>query len=360
MRVLHVINSLETGGAQKLLADLLPLQSRQGLDVAVLVINKKGCEFENRIAEAGIPIISLDSPSEHSPALIFKIRKHLKDYDLAHVHLFPSLYWTALASIGLKTKLIYTEHSTSNKRRGHSLFRPIEKLVYGRYAKVAAISDQTLEALLQWLRPGKRSRFTVVANGVDIEKYNKAAEKSVESIYGRSGLPVLMVSRFVPAKDQSTLIKAIQYIKNPNVFVAFAGEGSTLDVAKRLAEELGVGDRCVFLGNRDDIPELTKASAIGVQSSHWEGFGLTAVEFMAAGKPIVASSVDGLKQVVEGAGELFPAGDERMLAEKLNLLLSDADLYKATARRCLLRAKEYDISVMAQKYQELYQELFKV
>lgn len=357
MKILHITASLETGGAQKLIHDLAIIQKKQGKDVTILVYFRCRSMLEMELETLGIRIISLECKNIRSIKVLLKTHRILKYYDIVHVHLFPSLYQLALASIGSTTPMVYTEHSTYNRRREKRFLRPIEKFVYSRYSKVVAISEQTREALLKWLRPKNSTKFQTIPNGVDTERYTKAKTESVERIYGRSGIPILMVSRFVPAKDQSTLIRAIRYIKNPDAFVAFAGDGEKIGEMKRLAMESEVGHRCVFLGNRDDVPELIKAAAIGVQSSHWEGFGLTAAEFMAAGKPVVASSVEGLKQVVEGAGELFPAGDEKTLAEKLNRLLSDANHYKTMAETCQRRSQKYDISAMALQYKKLYQEL---
>jgi glycosyltransferase involved in cell wall biosynthesis len=98
-------------------------------------------------------------------------------------------------------------------------------------------------------------------------------------------------------------------------------------------------------------------SYIGVQSSHWEGFGLTAVEMMAAGLPVIASNVEGLKQVVDGAGELFTCGDERELAQIVNLLLNDEDMYKEMQQKCLSRAKLYDIHATVEAYLKIYKEV---
>lgn len=96
---------------------------------------------------------------------------------------------------------------------------------------------------------------------------------------------------------------------------------------------------------------------IGVQSSIWEGFGLTAVELMAAHKPVVATNVNGLKQVVEDAGYLFEVGDSKTLALHINELLNNKTVYTVVAGRCYERAKEYDINKMVLRYQEVYQEL---
>ena len=105
------------------------------------------------------------------------------------------------------------------------------------------------------------------------------------------------------------------------------------------------------------MPELVASSYIGIQSSQWEGFGLTAVELMAAGKPVIATNVDGLKQVVEGAGEIFNVGNASDLAARVNYLLKDYEYYQKVAKKCVQRAMEYDIAVMSEEYLALYRSL---
>lgn len=124
-----------------------------------------------------------------------------------------------------------------------------------------------------------------------------------------------------------------------------------------MAQQEGVTNRIEFLGARSDVSELISESYIGIQSSNWEGFGLTAVELMAAGKPVIASDVDGLKQIVAGAGVIFNKGDIEDLAQKISRLLADTQYYKTIADACRQRALSYDISVMAESYRTIYYEL---
>ena len=112
-----------------------------------------------------------------------------------------------------------------------------------------------------------------------------------------------------------------------------------------------------FLGLRTDIPQLLQAADIIVMSSHWEGFGLVAVEGMASGRPFIASDVDGLREVVGQAGVLFPRGDDEALAQTIRQLCEHPDEYREVALRCQEKAQQYDISVTASKYLELYPEL---
>lgn len=343
MKILHVITSLEIGGAQRLLADLLPLQATTE-KVTLLVYVRVGNDIEKSLEQAGITIISLDEHNFHNPGVVFRLRKLIKNYDLVHAHLFPTIYWASLAARALNIKLVYTEHSTSNSRRGKWYFRPVERFMYGRYDKIISISQQTQDALTSWLNQHD-SRFVVINNGVDIKRFSSVAAPVEHN-------SLIMVSRFASSKDQETVIRSMQYIKDATL--RFVGDGPNRVHCEEIAKDLGLSERIKFLGTRSDVPELVASSYIGIQSSNWEGFGLTAVELMAAGKPVLATDVDGLKQVVEGAGEIFHLGDARGLAAKISHLLNDKDYYCIVAKRCKERAKEYDISAMDMNYKSVY------
>ena len=318
---------------------------KQGLEVSILVGEDTVSEFTKKIWGGGCDIITVNSYRYKSFKSIKTMRKIMKGYDIIHVHLFPSLYLVAVASLGLNIKLIYTEHSTSNRRREKAYLRPLEQFIYKQYDKIVSISQQTQEALQKWLK-SRNERFVVINNGVDIEKF-----KSNEMSVNRNSL--IMISRFVEAKDQATVIKAMGYL-DPDITLTLVGDGENLKNCKRLAESIGVEKRVNFLGIRTDIAELINTSYIGIQSSNWEGFGLTAVELMAAGKPVIASNVDGLKQVVEGAGLIFEKGNPKQLAEKISMLLQNPDIYAEIAAKCLDRATQFDIKNMAEKYLQVY------
>ena len=347
MKVLHVISSLEIGGAQRLLSEILPLMAKEN-DVTLLVNKEVENGFSLKIKEAGVKIVNCGCPNLHSPKNIFRLTRLAKGYDIVHIHLFPTVYWAAFASLITPMKLVYTEHSTSNRRRGKWYFKTIEKFVYSRYYKVISISQQTQNALTGWLDTiAEDPRFVVINNGVNLSSFQNLKE---EKLYPQT---LIMVSRFVASKDQMTVIRAMKLLPE-NVHVIFVGDGENLKSCKDLASMEGLSERIHFVGKQADVALWIAKADIGVQSSNWEGFGLTAVELMAAGKPVVATNVDGLKQVVEGAGILFPVGDYEKLAEILTRLITDSDCYRSYSKKCVERAKQFDISNTVSSYLDVY------
>lgn len=130
-----------------------------------------------------------------------------------------------------------------------------------------------------------------------------------------------------------------------------------LDEYQKLAQYYNLSKRILFLSVREDAISILKASDIVVMSSNFEGFGLAAVEGMAAGKPVIASDVEGLSNIVEGAGLLFEPHNEKDLAAKIRLLMEDQLFYKSVSEKCKQRSEKYDVSVMGNRYNQLYQSL---
>ena len=168
----------------------------------------------------------------------------------------------------------------------------------------------------------------------------------------------MQIAGFRYQKDQKTVIRSLKLLPE-HIHAYFVGDGVFKDECIELAQNIGVSERTHFMGARTDVPELIKAADIVVMSSHWEGFGLAAVEGMAASRPTIASDVDGLREVVKDAGLLFEQGNESDLADKVMKLVDDKQLYEQIAHQCFDRAQKYDISVMVGGYIKVYNELSK-
>ena len=214
---------------------------------------------------------------------------------------------------------------------------------------------------MAWLAPeeGARDRYLVIGNGVELEDFHTAVPYRNEEL----GLPadqeirlLCMVSRFAEAKDHRTLIAAMAKLPE-TVNLLLAGDGPLQASCVSFAESMGLDRRVHFLGFRSDVARILKTADIIVMSSHWEGHSLAAIEGMAAGKPFVASDVEGLAPMVEGAGLLFPEGDDAALAETIARLLDDPVLYEEISRKCLLQAKKYGIKEMVEQHEKLYRSL---
>ena len=362
MKIVHIINSLHFGGAEKLLVDILPEFRNQDIEVDVIVLYNEKTDFYKALENH--PKIKVIAPKKrrslYSISHVLWIRKYIKKYDIVHVHLFPSLYWTALATLFLRDKpqLIITEHNTVNRRRSSIFFKKIDQYIYKKYTKIIAISESVKENIQTHLGIN-HSDVTLIYNGIDVKLFQEAIAHSKHQI----GVPetakiIIQVSSFFPQKDHDTLLKAISLLPD-DVHLVLVGNGVLIDEKKALATRLKIADRVHFLGYRNDIPQLLKMADICVLSSHYEGFGLAIVEGMAAGLPCIGSDVDGLSQVIGNAGLIFDHENQIQLKEKLNQLLFNQKYYDEISKRCIERSKEYDISLMIAAHINLYKKLIK-
>lgn len=366
MKVLHIINNLGSGGAERLLEDLIPLMNKmENLEVDILLLTDKNNVFYDSLINKGVKVTVVKHRNIYDFRNIFEIRKNIMkgSYDIVHSHIFPTQYWVALSRFFLvnkKVKFITTEHSTYNRRREKFYFRYLDKLIYSQYDSIISITEKTRDNLINWIEPKRKklSKHIVIENGIDIKKIKAALpiKKSelVEGI-GENTKLICMVGRFSEAKDQPTLIRAMSKLSK-DVHLILVGEGPLMSDNKELAQKLCVSDRVHFLGFRKDIPRILKTVDLVVLSSNWEGLSLASIEGMASGKPFIASNVPGLEEIVRGVGLLFGQGDVHKLTSLINQLLNDDALYNEICIRCLNESKKYSLHNMRDSLLEVYSE----
>jgi len=360
LKVLHIINGLGTGGAEKLIIESLPQYTVRNENIIVDLLLLDGTEYPFKIQiEKNFKgkVISLGTGGVYNPLHILKLTKYLASYDIVHVHLFPSLYFVAIAKIisRTKAKFIFTEHSTNNRRVKNKIFRVLDKFIYKQYDVVTAITPQVMQMLKETLR--LQNKVVVVYNGINVDQIRNAESLDPKSFFLDEGAKVLIqVSRFSIEKDQQTVIRAMRILPS-YVKLLLVGDGESIMACKALVNDLGLEERVRFLGVRMDVTQLLKASDIIVQSSFWEGFGLAAVEGMAAEKPLIASAVPGLYEITEGAGLTFQQGDEEGLSEKVMTLIENETLYNQVARDCFARAEKFKIETMVDQLIKIYENL---
>lgn len=357
MKVLHVINSLTIGGAESLLVSMLPLICKER-EVEVLLLNGNESPLLDKLKKYNINIIRWSHHRLYNSLVIFRLISILKNYDIVHVHLFPSMYYVAIAKFLSRStvKLVFTEHSTSNRRLKSCFFRLIDRLIYLNYSKIVCITPEVKSTLADL--GVSRQKLCVIYNGIEIEKFLKAvAYDRAQFGYNEDDIVLVMVAAFRREKDHSTVIKSLLRLDH-RYKLLLAGGGYQKDQVVEEVRSLGLEDRVKLIGIRNDIERVLKSCDIGILSSHWEGFGLAAVEAMAAGLPVVASNVPGLSDVVKGGGILFEKGDVIDLASKI-VSLEDKDYYTNIQKRCIEKAKKYDLHNTVSHLLDLYKKLSK-
>lgn len=355
MRILYIITSLYTGGAERLMVDIIPRLRKRGLDVELLIFDGTITPFYEELSKENVTIHSFGKGRIYNPFFVIKLIPFLKRYDIIHTHNTAPQLFTALANLCARKKLVYTEHSTDNNRRSLWWFKTFDQWCYRQYHKIICISSKAEDNLRLYLGRGD-SRIITINNGVDINRiFTSAISSELQDAKGDDFI-VTMVAGFRKEKDQDTLIRAIDTLPK-GIKLWLIGDGDRRLGLERICKELDLNERVKFWGMRTDVPSILKASDVVVMSSHYEGFGLASVEGMAAGKPMIASGVDGLKQVVEGYGIIFPHQNDKILAKEIERLYNDSEYYNEIAESCLQRAKDFDIKKMVDGYIDVYHSL---
>ena len=355
MRILHVITSLKTGGAEHLIVDLLPLLRDGGKNVVeLLVFDGTKTPFMESIEEKGIKIhkLSLKNGNVYNPLNIFKMVRYISSYDIIHTHNTACQLFTPMAKLIAfsLTPLVTTEHSSNNRRRTKKWLKPVDRWMYNRYSAVVCISEKSKKNLENHL--GKSARFLTISNGVDTSRFIRP----IKDVSHQQQFVIAMVAGLRVEKDHETVLKAMALLPD-NYSLWLVGDGVKADSLKALTADLGLENRVTFMGVRLDVPDILEQSDIVLLSSHWEGLSLSSIEGMVSGRPFLASDVDGLREMVSDAGVLFEHANDKDLAQKIQWLCENPDDYREVAQGCQKKAKQYDISITAKKYNDLYKTL---
>ena len=360
MRILHIINSLQIGGAERLVVDLLPFLNDQNIPSDLLLLNAVETSLTKEFAASShCQIFSLNASEIYNPLLIFKIKPYLKEYDIIHIHLIPSLYWGAIAKFlsGSKTKLIYTEHTVIIKKRSNWFFRMVDRFIYSQIDKVICVSKQVEDSLHNHLK-NESNNLVTITNGINLSRFSNALPMNRSELgLCDTDFVIVQASSFRPAKDQQTVIEAAKLL--PTEFkIVLAGDGQNRIPCEKYALEIGAAKNTFFLGNQEDIPALLAMADVVLLSSHYEAFPLAVLEGMASQKPVVASNVSGLAELVGNTGILFEKGNAQELADIILKLKNEKAFYEKMATRCYSRSQEYSLKKMATEHITLYEAVF--
>lgn len=354
MRILQVIDSLRIGGAEVLVRDLAPRFLQRGIDCEVLVLSRSSSALEVSLENAGVRVRDSGKIPLYSPRQISALARHLRGFNLVHVHLFPAQLWVAMAAGQSSCALVTTEHNTWNRRR-RWWFHLVDTWIYSRYRQVTCNSDATACELAAWC-PGVRDKLRVIPNGIPIEVFANARPADLLGL-GAGMTKAVFVGRFEPQKDHGTLLRALALA--PRVHLFLLGDGPLRNELEQLARDLGVRDRVTFAGFRNDVPAMLKACDVYVHSTTSDGFGMAACEAMAAGLPVIASDVPGLAQVLEGAGVLTPVGNYGSLARELNALAESADRRARLSEASRRRVSDFSIEKTVELHIQMYEAILQ-
>ncbi len=344
MRVLHVINTAEVGGGGEHLRLLTRGLAPSG--VASTVITGRDGPTSQRLREAGVSVTVLGGLG---PARVVPLMRLLRETrpDVLHLHgSRAGLFGAVAARQAGVGPAIYTAHAFSFHRLGPPgtrwLFAGLERLTCAWVDRVICLTHADLAAAA---RSGIAVRhFAVVPNGIDLAQFDGVPD--CRTAFGFSPLtPVVgMVARLVPQKDPLTFVRMARAVAEAARHVRFliVGDGPLRGQVETAVRELGLADRVTLTGFREDVPSLLRSMNVVVLPSRWEGLPLVVLEAMAASRPLVATRLPSVAEIiVDGdTGRLAPIGDAGRLAHAVVGLLTDPAAAAAMGARGRRRVEE--------------------
>ena len=371
IRVLHLIHTLEIGGAQKVIVNLIRGMDKSRFDLSTVCLRKKGPIYEE-IKSMGGKVCQIPKKGKFDLSIVSRLKKHIQEEEchILHTHNFSAGLWGRLAAMELKGRrpiLVHTEHGRLGEVQ---LWRKIIMRYLARHTDmIVAVADETRDYLLHSIKIPE-TRVIVIKNGIDLNYLLSRADQKVDTIdeileKNPGARFIINVSALSPVKDHATLLRAFKrlLIKLPDVHLLLVGDGPLRLELTKLASSLGIDGNVQFLGERHDIGAILAKSDIFVLSSLNEGTPISLLEAMGMGVTPVVTSVGGLPEMIENTvnGLMVPPSDPALLADAIRFTLENPEYADEWARKSkdMIR-KEYTAEVMSEKHEELYLRLMSM
>lgn len=336
-RVLQLIGSFNQGGSERQAIALTRLLKTDGtFEVSAATLNSEGI-LRPEIEKLGLPEIpEFPLTSFYNANFIKQVRacaKYLKEHqiDLIHTHdFYTNVFGMAAASLaGLKAR-IASKRETGGMRSGSQDL--VEKFAFARAHAIVVNSGSVKNYLA--VRGIPDPKIHLIYNGLDIKRFDVTAkdrsvflQKHLLPEDEGSHLISLVANLRHDVKNIPMLLRAAKgvVVSDDSAHFVIAGEGELLDMLQEQTVEFGIAGNVHFIGRCADVPELLTNSFACVLTSTAEGFSNAILEYMAAGKPVVATNVGGASEAVvhDRSGYLIDSNDDRSLAEHLLDLLQD-------------------------------------
>ena len=385
-KILHIITRMDMGGsAQNTLHTCQELSDKYEMVLVHGLSHESGMtDLEKQIVEDGVEKAKKNGVKVIAlPSMVRSIRP-IKDFralfaivwlifeekpDIVHTHSSKGgILGRLAAKLCGAPHIIHTPHGHvfygHFGRLGSKIFLWIERTFSKFTDRMVALTNGEKEDYIK-MSVCSPEKLLTIHSGVDIQHFihsnENLAEKRRSLGLGQKEAIIGFVGWLLPIKGPDYLLKAMDFIwpEQPETILVMVGKGE-LDVDLR-AEALrkNVNGKVKFLGWREDINELMPVFDMLVLPSLNEGMGRVLVEAMAAGKPVVASRVGGIPDLVRHGetGYLVPPADEKSLADAILMLLNDRDEAKLMGQRGKQVCQQFSLEAMIQKLDDLYSDL---
>jgi glycosyltransferase involved in cell wall biosynthesis/2-polyprenyl-3-methyl-5-hydroxy-6-metoxy-1,4-benzoquinol methylase len=369
IKVLEAIRQGEVGGGETHILNLV-----ENLDVSIfepIVLSFTTGQMIDSLNEMGVKNFVIPSTKAFDFSKWKQVKKLMQQeqIDIVHVHgtrANTNVYWAAKS---LKLPVIYTIHGWSFHdeqsffvKKGRMFFEKFFTKNSNQNISVSASNQQTGKSEI------KGFESVVINNGIDLQTFNPANNfKNIKKELGidESKYVVGFAGRITEQKEPLTLIRAFAKVveENKNVVLLLVGEGNLKDKAIQLIKELGIDNSIVFETFRNDVPDLLNAMDIFCLPSLWEGLPIALLEAMAMRKAVVATAVDGTKEIIANNknGIIVPAQNAEALANAILSLIKNDTLRKQlgdNARKTV--ESDFGVKQMTQEVEDVYLDMLNL
>jgi sugar transferase (PEP-CTERM/EpsH1 system associated) len=367
INILHIYQNSKIGGIQQQLINLLNAYDKDVFNPIFCCLSPLH-EIGQEMQRSGVETIALNRKRYHkvSPGIVMDLYRIMKEKNIhvVRTHKYRSnLYGRIAAWLAGVPVVVASVHGNyrTDKRFEHKI---VNKLLYHVTDRIIAVSESIREDIIKFdnLDP---SKIMVFRNGVNLERFcDKGRSKTIlrELSLPDDAMILGFIGRLVINKGVGYLLDAFHKVKqkNKNIKLLLVGDGVLMDELKAKAQRSGLSEDVIFTGSRRDIVDILSTIDVFVMPSIAEGLPNALLEAMAVGKPIVASAVGGIPEVIkdEVTGMLVRPGDAEALAEALNKAIDDREI----AEKMGLEARKlvqsnYSIDATARRWESLYRSL---
>ena len=348
--IVHITPFVDRGGAEYLVKQLFKFLKKKKFIVSTIYF------YNPTKLKLNSNEYCLNFSKINNFKAIWKLRKILikiskKKNLILHAHLSLPLYLLPFITYGIKSKNIFTEHNTYYNRRKYFFLKFFEKYIYSKYSKIVCVSRGVEINLLKWLNISNyNKKIIVVPNGARF--FNLINRKKL-----KKKIKLISIGSLTKQKGFDIAIKAIYLIKDQIESYTILGEGDQRDALINLAQSLKIKDKIIFPGYVKNINSYLKNNEIGLLSSRWEGFGLSVIEMLSSGLPMVCSNVAGVRDVVKNcsAVKLVDCNPDKIAKGILRLKkYIEKNDYTYISLQARKHAESYSLKKMLNSYEKLY------